>query len=47
MKKQKNIDSVVDALSCLEIYSLKIQEETEETLTILSWSGDNSISNIN
>jgi hypothetical protein len=37
-------DTVADALSCLEIYSLKIQEE--EVLTLLSGSENNSISNI-
>jgi hypothetical protein len=37
---------VVDALSCLDIDSLKIQEETEEVLTLLSGSEINSISNI-
>jgi hypothetical protein len=36
----------VDALSRLEIDSLKIQEETEEVLTLLSGSENNSISNI-
>jgi hypothetical protein len=41
-KKQKNV--VADALSCLEIDSLKIQEE--EVLTLLSGSENNSISNI-
>jgi hypothetical protein len=37
-------DTVADALSCPEIYSLKIQEE--EVLTLLSGSENNSISNI-
>jgi hypothetical protein len=37
---------VVDALSHLDIDSLKIQEETEEVLTLLSGSGKTSISNI-
>jgi hypothetical protein len=41
-KKQKNV--VADALSCLDIDSLKIQEE--EVLTLLSGSENNSISNI-
>jgi hypothetical protein len=36
---------VADALSCLKIDSLKIQEE--EVLTLLSGSENNSISNIN
>jgi hypothetical protein len=43
-KKQKNI--VVDALSRLDIDSLKIQEKEEEALTLLSGSENNSISNI-
>jgi hypothetical protein len=43
-KKQKIF--VADALSRLDIDSLKIQEETEEVLTILSGSENNSISNI-
>jgi hypothetical protein len=38
--------TVADALSCLDIDSLKIQEETEEVLTLLSGSENNSISNI-
>jgi hypothetical protein len=42
-KKQKNV--VVDALSRLDIDSLKIQKE-EEALTLLSGSENNSISNI-
>jgi hypothetical protein len=41
-KKQKNV--VADSLSCLDIDSLKIQEE--EVLTLLSESENNSISNI-
>jgi hypothetical protein len=41
-KKQKNV--VADALSRLDIYSLKIQEE--EVLTLFSGSENNSISNI-
>jgi hypothetical protein len=36
----------VDALSHLDIDSLKIQEETEAALTLLSGSKNNSISNI-
>jgi hypothetical protein len=43
-KKQKNVGTVADALSCLEIDSLKIQEE--EVLTLLPGSENNSISNI-
>jgi hypothetical protein len=42
-KKQKNV--VEDALSRVDINSLKIQEE--EVLTLLSGSENNSISNIN
>jgi hypothetical protein len=42
--KQKNVVTVADALSHLDIDSLKIQEE--ETLRLLSGSEDNSISNI-
>jgi hypothetical protein len=45
-KTLKNVVGVADALSRLEIDSLKIQEETEELLTILSGSGNSSISNI-
>jgi hypothetical protein len=41
---KKNV--VADALSHLDIDSLKIQEETEEVLTLLSGSENNSISNI-
>jgi hypothetical protein len=41
-KKQKNV--VADALSCLDIDSLKIQEE--EVLIILTGSENNGISNI-
>jgi hypothetical protein len=41
-KKQKNV--LADALSCLGIDSLKIQEK--EVLTLLSGSENNSISNI-
>jgi hypothetical protein len=43
-KKQKNVATVVDALSFLDIDSLNIQEE--EVLTLLSGSENNSISNI-
>jgi hypothetical protein len=43
-KIQKNVGTVADALSCLDIGSLKIQEE--EVLTLLSRSENNSISNI-
>jgi hypothetical protein len=43
-KKQKNVGTVADALSCHDIDSLKIQEE--EVLTLLSGSENNSISNI-
>jgi hypothetical protein len=41
---KKNLDTLADALSCLDIDSLKIQEE--EVLTLLSVSENNSISNI-
>jgi hypothetical protein len=44
-KKHKNLDTVADALSHLDIDYLKIQEE-EEVLTLLSGSENNSISNI-
>jgi hypothetical protein len=43
-KKQKNV--VADALSRLDIDSLKIQEEAEEVLTLLSGSESNRWSNI-
>jgi hypothetical protein len=43
-KKLKNVEIVADALSRLDIDSLKIQEE--ELLTLLSGSEINSISNI-
>jgi hypothetical protein len=43
-KSQKNVGTVADALSRLDIDSLKIQEE--EVLTLLSGSENNSISNI-
>jgi hypothetical protein len=41
---KKNVGTVADALSRLDIDSLKIQEE--EVLTLLSGSENNSISNI-
>jgi hypothetical protein len=41
---KKNVTTIADALSCLDIDSLKIQEE--EVLTLLSGSENNSISNI-
>jgi hypothetical protein len=43
---KKNAAAVADALSCLDIDRLKIQEETSEVLTLLSGSENNSISNI-
>jgi hypothetical protein len=43
-KKQKNVSTVADDLSRLDIDSLKIQEE--EVSTLLSGSENNSISNI-
>jgi hypothetical protein len=45
-KKQKHIVVVADALSRLDIDRLKIQEEKQEILTLLSGSENNSISNI-
>jgi hypothetical protein len=42
--KQKNV--VMDALSRLDIDSLKIQEVAQEVLTLLSGSENNNISNI-
>jgi hypothetical protein len=45
-KKQKNVASVADALSCIDIDSLNIQEKEEEALALLSGSENNSISNI-
>jgi hypothetical protein len=45
-KKQKNVVTVADALSRLDIDSLKIQEDIEEVLTLLSGSENKSISNI-
>jgi hypothetical protein len=44
--KQKNVISIADALSRLDIDSLKIQEYKEEVLTLLSGSENNSIRNI-
>jgi hypothetical protein len=44
--RMKNVGTFVDALSCLDIDSLKIQEETEEALTLLSGSENSSKSNI-
>jgi hypothetical protein len=41
---KKNV--VMDALSRLDIDSLKIQKEAQEVLTLLSGSENNSISNI-
>jgi hypothetical protein len=46
LPRKKNVISVSDDLSHLDIDSLKIQEETEEVLTLLSGSENNSISNI-
>jgi hypothetical protein len=43
---KKNVKGVADALPCLDIDSLKIQNNTEESLTPLSGSENNSISNI-
>jgi hypothetical protein len=43
---KKNVAAIADALSRLEIDSLKIQEDKEEVLTLLSGSENNSISNI-
>jgi hypothetical protein len=40
------VSIVADALSHLDIDSLKIEEETEEALTLLSGSENSSISNI-
>jgi hypothetical protein len=44
LRGKKNVGTVTDVLSCLDIDSLKIQEE--EVLTLLSGSQNNSISNI-
>jgi hypothetical protein len=41
------VNTVADALSRLDIDSLKIQDNTEELLLLLSGSENNSISNIN
>jgi hypothetical protein len=43
---QKHVVVVADALSCLDIDRLKIQEEKQEVSTLLSGSENNSISNI-
>jgi hypothetical protein len=43
---KKNVEVIADALSRLDIDSLKIQEEEEEMLTLLSGSENNSINNI-
>jgi hypothetical protein len=41
------VDTIADGLSCLDIYSLKIQEEIDkESLTLLSGSEINIINNI-
>jgi hypothetical protein len=45
-KKQKNVATVEDALSRLDIDSQKIQESKEEELKLLSGSENSSISNI-
>jgi hypothetical protein len=45
LPEKKHVDTVADTLSCLDIDSLKIQEQEEE-LTLLSGSENNSISNI-
>jgi hypothetical protein len=45
LPEKKNVATVTDTLSCLDIDSLKIQEQEEE-LTLLSGSENNSISNI-
>jgi hypothetical protein len=44
---QEKENVVVDALSRLDIDSLKIQEETQEASTIMSRSENSSINNIN
>jgi hypothetical protein len=46
LPRKKNVDTDAGTLSCLDIDSLKIQEEKEEALTHLSGSENNSISNI-
>jgi hypothetical protein len=43
---KKNVDVIADALSRLDIDSLKIQEEQQDVFTYLSGSENNSISNI-
>jgi hypothetical protein len=43
-QESKNV--IADALCCLDIDSLKIQEEAQEGLTLLSGLENNSISNI-
>jgi hypothetical protein len=43
---KKNVAVVADALSCLDIDSLKIQEETEKALTLLSESENIITSNV-
>jgi hypothetical protein len=43
---KKNIVILADALSRLDINSLKIQDDKEEVLTLLSGSENNSISHI-
>jgi hypothetical protein len=45
-KKKKNVATIADALSRLDMDSLKIQEESQEVLTLLSASESNRISNI-
>jgi hypothetical protein len=42
----KNMASIADTLSSLDINILKIQEETQEEFTIISWSEKISNSNI-
>jgi hypothetical protein len=42
-----NKNVLADALSCLDIYSLKIQDIKEESQALLSGSENNNISNIN
>jgi hypothetical protein len=44
--ENKSVAAIADAASCLDIDSLKIQEEAKESLTLLSESENNSISNI-
>jgi hypothetical protein len=46
LPRKKNVAVIADALSRLDIDSLKIQEETQKVLTLLSGSENNSISNI-